>query len=84
MPRGSPDAASSERSATLRATLPSGRQNATVSLQRLMDYVHSTVKYRQVGWVGDDIEPLNLGLYADANYATGGGKSTSGVQLHVE
>ena len=49
-----------------------------------MNYVKSTLSYRQIGWVGDDISELNLDLYADANYGTHGGKSTSGVQLHVE
>ena len=49
-----------------------------------MNYVHSTIDYRQVGWVGDDIMKLNLHLYADANYGTNGGKSTSGVQLNME
>ena len=53
-------------------------------LERIMNYVKSTLSYRQIGWVGDDISELNLDLYADANYGTHGGKSTSGVQLHVD
>merc|ERR1712051_712191 len=53
-------------------------------LERLMNYVKSTLKYRQVGWVGDKTDAVNLDLYADANYGKDGGKSTTGVQLHVE
>ena len=53
-------------------------------LARLMNYVKSSLKYRQIGWVGDPATELNLDLYADANYGTNGGKSTSGMQLHVE
>merc|ERR1712051_1014879 len=53
-------------------------------LERLMNYVHSTLEYRQVGWVGDDIGKVNMDLYADANYGKDDGKSTTGVQLHVD
>ena len=49
-----------------------------------MNYIHATLKYRQTGWVGDNVDMLNMGLYADANCGTHGGKSTSGMQLHVE
>ena len=44
-------------------------------LERLMNYVRSTLEYRQVGWVGDDIGKVNMDLYADANYGNGGGKT---------
>ena len=49
-----------------------------------MNYVHSTLKYRLTGWVGDTLDKANLDPYADANFGTIGGTSTSGVQLHVE
>ena len=31
-------------------------------LARLMEYVRSSLKYRQVGWVGDDASELNVDL----------------------
>ena len=53
-------------------------------LHRLMCYIKGSLKHRMVGWVGDDITKINMDLYADANYGTNGGKSTTGVQLNVE
>ena len=53
-------------------------------LMKLMQYIKSTLGYRQTGWVGDPVEHLNLHLYADANFGGSMGKSTSGIQLNVE
>ena len=53
-------------------------------LMKLMQYVKSTLDYRQTGWIGDPIAGLNLHLYADANFGGSLGKSTSGVQLNIE
>ena len=53
-------------------------------LRRLMCYIKSSLKHRMTGWVGDNIDKINLDVHADANYGTNGGKSTTGVQLHVE
>ena len=53
-------------------------------LMKLMQYVKSTLSYRQTGWIGDPIAGLNLHLYADANFGGSMGKSTSGVQLNIE
>ncbi len=43
-----------------------------------MNYVHSTLDYRQVGYVGDTADQVNLDLYADTNYVKDGGNSTTG------
>ena len=53
-------------------------------LHRLMCYVHSTLSYRQTGWVGDEMSAANLHLYADANFGGSCGRSTTGVQMNVE
>ena len=53
-------------------------------LERLTNSVHSTPAHRQIGWGGDTLDKINLDLYAEANYGTNGGKSTSGAQLHVK
>jgi len=53
-------------------------------LMKLMQYIKSTLDYRQVGWIGDDITHLNLHLYADANFGGTCGKSTTGVHLCIE
>ena len=53
-------------------------------LAKLMQYIKSTLNYRQVGWIGDPIEQLNLHLYADANFGGDRGKSTTGVHLSIE
>ena len=37
-------------------------------LMKLMQYIKSTLGYRQTGWIGDPVESLNLHLYADANF----------------
>ena len=55
-------------------------------LHHLMCSVNSTLKLRMVGWVGDDISPLSLALYADADFAGCGQslRSTSGSHMHVQ
>ena len=53
-------------------------------LHRLMCYVHSTLSFRQTGWVGDEMSAANLHLYADANFGGSCGRSTTGVQMNVE
>ena len=46
-----------------------------IKLNRLMDYSHSTYRWRAVNWVGDDIADLRVDLYADADF--GGCQATS-------
>ena len=52
-------------------------------LHRLMQWVHASYHYRQVGYVGDDIPDLVATLFSDADFA--GSKqdmrSTSGVMM---
>ena len=38
-------------------------------LHHLMCYVNSTLSLKMIGWVGDKIEDLSLGLFADADFA---------------
>ena len=52
-------------------------------LYRLMCYIQTTLKYRQVGYVGDDYDEIDIHLFTDADFA-GCGKSqrsTTGVHL---
>ena len=53
-------------------------------LHRLMSYIHCSMDHVMCGWVGDDAVALNIHCYADANFGTDGGKSTSGVQVQFE
>ena len=50
-----------------------------------MEYIHSTYHWREVNWVGDNIEDLQVDLYPDADF--GGcqatSKSTSGCYFCV-
>ena len=46
-----------------------------IKLKRLMDYIHSTYHWREVNWVGDEIENLSIHLYPDADF--GGCQATS-------
>ena len=38
-------------------------------LHHLMCYIHTTVDYKQVAWIGDDPADLTVHLYADADFA---------------
>ncbi len=53
-------------------------------LVRLVSYIQSTLSYRMVGWVGDDLSHVQPHLYADADFAgcTSSQKSTNGLH-HV-
>ena len=55
-------------------------------LRHLMCYVNSTKTNVMVGWVGDKLEDLVVGLFADADYAGCGEslKSTSGVHMQIQ
>ena len=51
-----------------------------------MNYVWSTLKYRQTAWIGDCISDLMLNLYTDADMAGDAktNRSTSGVFVTLE
>ena len=55
-------------------------------LHHLMCYVNSTLPLKMIGWVGDKIEDLSLGLFADADFAgcAQSLRSTSGSHLQVQ
>ena len=46
-----------------------------IKLKRLMDYIYSSFHWREVNWIGDDIEALSLDLFPDADF--GGCQATS-------
>ena len=52
-------------------------------LFRMISYVNSTKHDREVGFIGDSIDKLFLGLYVDADFAGDKSdmKSTSGIFL---
>ena len=54
-------------------------------LYRLVCYIKTTLKWRQVGWCGDHPKDWVLELYADADFAgcKKTNRSTSGVYLKV-
>jgi len=54
-------------------------------LHRLMQYLNCTLHYREVAWVGDAIDKLELHLFADADLASDPEDhvSTSGVHLEI-
>ncbi len=55
-------------------------------LHRLMEYVFSTVAWRQVGYVGDALSRLSLELFVDADFSNQNtnNKSTSGLLLRAK
>ena len=55
-------------------------------LHHLMCYVNSTLSLKMIGWVGDQIEDLSLGLFAGADFAgcAQSLRSTSGSHLQVQ
>ena len=55
-------------------------------LHRAMEYLNCTLHYREVGWVGDAIDKLELHLFADADLASDPADcvSTSGVHLEIQ
>ena len=54
-----------------------------IKLHHLMCYVNSTKSQKLIGWVGNDIKSLQIGIYADADYAGCGQslRSTSGSHM---
>ena len=54
-------------------------------LHHLMCYVSSTLDKRMIGWVGDSLANLSIGIFADADFAGCGDtlRSTSGSHMHV-
>ena len=54
-----------------------------LALHRLMCYIHSTLQYRMVGYVGNKISQVKVHLYADADFAGDPmtKRSTTGVNL---
>ena len=54
-----------------------------VRLHHLMCYVQSTKGKKLIGWVGNNIKELSVGIYADADYAGCGQslRSTSGSHM---
>ena len=61
-------------------------KDADARLHHLMCYVNSTLSLKMIGWVGDKIEDLSLGLFADADFAgcAQSLRSTSGSHLQVQ
>jgi len=54
------------------------------AIYRMMCYMHSTLMWRQIGYVGDALPEVRFHLYADADFAGDPSKkSTSGLQLAV-
>ena len=60
--------------------------NDDARLHHLMCYVNSTLDKRMIGWVGDPIATLSIGIFADADFAGCGEtlRSTSGSHMHVQ
>ena len=60
--------------------------NDDARLHHLMCYVNSTLDKRMIGWVGDPIATLSVGIFADADFAGCGEtlRSTSGSHMHVQ
>jgi hypothetical protein len=52
-------------------------------LHRLMCYIHSTLHYRMVGWVGDTVDNTSIHLYADADFAGCKDTALSTTGVHV-
>ncbi len=54
-------------------------------LHRIMCYVHTSLHYRMVGWVGDKADQLQPHLFADADFAgcPESQRSTSGLHLAI-
>ena len=53
-------------------------------LDKLRQYIKSSLGYRQTRWIGDVVIHLNLHFYAGANFGGACTKSTTGVQLNIE
>ena len=54
-----------------------------MALHRLMCYIHSTLSFRMIGYVGDDRNTVRVHVYADADFAGDPStkRSTTGVHL---
>ena len=54
-----------------------------LALHRLMSYIHSTLDFRLVGFVGDSIEDVRVHVYVDVDFAGDPStkRSTTGVQV---
>jgi len=54
-------------------------------LHRIMCYVHTSLHYRMIGWVGDKPDQLEPHLFADADFAgcPDSQRSTSGLHLAI-
>ena len=55
-------------------------------LLHLISYVHHTKHHKMIGWVGNSLKDLSIGLFADADYAGCGEslRSTSGAHMHIQ
>ena len=55
-------------------------------LLHLISYVQHTKHHKMIGWVGNDLKDLSIGLFADADYAGCGEslRSTSGAHMHIQ
>ena len=60
-------------------------QKCSMKLHRMMCYIHSTLKWKHMGWVGDSIKDVLPHLFADADFAgcVQSSRSTSGSFLCV-
>ena len=71
---------------TLARNVNKWTSNDDARLHHLMCYVNSTLDKRMIGWVGDPIATLSVGIFADADFAGCGEtlRSTSGSHMHVQ
>ena len=58
-------------------------KNDDVKLHHLMCYVNATKDQKMIGWVGNELTELQIGVFADADYAGCGQslRSTSGTHM---
>ena len=55
-------------------------------LYRLMQYIQSTLEYRQYGWTDGDVSNMTLHVYSDADFAgcSISNRSTTGAHVSIE
>ena len=52
-------------------------------LLHLISYVHHTKHHEMIGWVGNSLKDLSIGLFADADCGESL-RSTSGAHMHIQ
>ena len=55
-------------------------------LYRLMQYIQSTLEYRQYGWTDGDVSNMTLHVFSDADFAgcSISNRSTTGAHVSIE